>query len=137
MLKDLVNVSSVSQKNILCDEKITKIVIKQVTYIDKRSISSPLLRLQAENCFSLDEYYPLSVIKSDARLNKETIKSLKNSEHTIELYKTHLFKIPDVFFGCKTSERMILVSLNHKESDEGYDTVVKISSKFKVAGYIL
>lgn len=141
MQKDLIQTASIKQSVIAADTNIVKKVIKQVTYIDKRTISSPLLRLEAENCFSLDEYYPLSAIKSDAGLAKHIFLELKESKHTTKLHNTHLFKIPEVFFADPDAKRTILVYLNHKDVKEGahkqYSTVVSIRSDFKIAGYSL
>ncbi len=101
-------------------------------YIKKDSIKDPILRLEVESCTVIDECCPFAVIIKEASLLGKDEKKLRKSHHTIKVCNTYLFKFPKQFID---KSKMTIHAISHSEEEEGYDTVVSIAGRFKIAGY--
>lgn len=107
-------------------------------YVKKTSIKDPLIRLESENCTSLDGLFPLSELAEITGLSNYKEKKIRKSEYSVLFYGKYLFKIPQEFYdGKRVKQNMLIHSLLIDDDDDGYEITVNIGSELKIAGYTL
>lgn len=114
-------------------ENIESVSYGNSIYIKKDSLPTIIDRYIAHQCTNLVGYYPIAKFAFENNLKRSQIKHLRESELAFTHYGAYLFKIPDELFS--NGKNIMIQLLAQGETEEGYETVIRLNSKLKLASY--